>query len=424
MTDPQESPRPAAPPERDPEQAAAEAVAGATTDAPRAPRRAVGPTAAGLALFGAALAACVLCYLAATVRGPWFPRAAPITWGTADFKLVRGTGAVDGDALAITGVDATQTALVSISTDFRSGDYRAVAWDAANVPADADVQMLWRTDYAPAKLNSIPVTVVRGHLLPVEVFNQPNWLGRIGGIALIIRAPLAEPVSVRSATAKTMSVPDLLRDRLREWLAFESWTGTSVNVVAGGGGVQSVPLPAFLAVAAVLAMLAALLLLRRPERIAGVPIAIGAIFVAAWLVSDARWQWNLARQVVETGNRYAGKDWREKHLAAEDGALFSFIEQVRAKLPAPPARVFIVAEQHYFRDRGAYHLYPHNVHFDPYQDTTPASTALRRDDYLVVYHRRGVQYDPGQQRLRFPDGATLPAELMLFERGAALFRIR
>ena len=39
---------------------------------------------------------------------------------------------------------------------------------------------------------------------------------------------------------------------------------------------------------------------------------------------------------------YAGKDWREKHLAAEDGALFEFIEKVRAKLPAAPARVFMV----------------------------------------------------------------------------------
>ena len=72
----------------------------------------------------------------------------------------------------------------------------------------------------------------------------------------------------------------------------------------------------------------------RPQWIgAGLPLALALMFVAAWFVLDARWQWNLARQVVVTARTYAGKDWREKHLAAEDGPLFEFIEKVRAKLP-------------------------------------------------------------------------------------------
>lgn len=381
------------------------------------------PAPMALALFGAAIALSVLGYLAMTVSGPWFPRVEPHKWGPADFKLTRGTGAVDGDALVITGVDASQTALISINTDIRSNDYRAIAWDAADVPADADVRMLWRTDYAPTKLYSIPVPVVRGHLVQVEVFDQPNWLGRIGGIALVIRSPLREPLSVRSATAKTLGVPELLRDRALDWLAFEPWTGTSINVVGGGADVQDVPLPPFLAATAALAMLAGLLLLRQPARSAAFPMVIGVIFAAAWIMSDARWQWNLARHVAETRTRYAGKDWHDKHLVAEDGALFSFIEHVRAKLPPPPARVFIVSAVHYLRDRGAYHLYPYNVYFDPYRDALPPSSALRSGDYLVVYQRRGVQYDPAQQRLRFPDGTTFPAEMMLVEYRAALFRI-
>ncbi len=40
-----------------------------------------------------------------------------------------------------------------------------------------------------------------------------------------------------------------------------------------------------------------------------------------------------ARRVV-TARTYAGLDWRERHLAAEDAPLFQFIEAVRAKLPA------------------------------------------------------------------------------------------
>jgi len=40
-----------------------------------------------------------------------------------------------------------------------------------------------------------------------------------------------------------------------------------------------------------------------------------------------------ARQTRVTGLRYAGLDARERHLAAEDGPLYAFIEKVRAKLP-------------------------------------------------------------------------------------------
>jgi hypothetical protein len=141
-------------------------------------------------------------------------------------------------------------------------------------------------------------------------------------------------------------------------------------------------------------------------------------------VQDARWFANLARQTHATALRYAGLDWREKHLAAEDGALFAFVEKVRAKLPPAPARVFVVADEHYFRDRAAYHLYPHNVLFDPYANTMPDRARVRPGDFIVAYRRRGVQYDPGAERLRWDGGAPLSADLLLSEAGSALFRIR
>ncbi len=104
--------------------------------------------------------------------------------------------------------------------------------------------------------------------------------------------------------------------------------------------------------------------------------------------------------------------------------MFAFIEKVRAKLPAPPARVFMVADEHYFRDRGAYHLYPYNVYFDPWTNSMPPSSAVRPGDYLVVYQRRGVEYDPSRQRLHWEGSASIDAELLLVDAGAALFRTR
>jgi hypothetical protein len=145
--------------------------------------------------------------------------------------------------------------------------------------------------------------------------------------------------------------------------------------------------------------------------------------VLAWFIADVRWEWNLARQAAATQRQYAGKDWREKHVAAEDGALFTFIEQVRAKLPREPVRIFVAAEAAYFRDRSAWHLYPHNVLFDPYRDVVPPTTKLRAGDYMVVYQRPGIQFNAGEKRLRFPDGTSVAAELVHLDNGAALFVI-
>ena len=111
-------------------------------------------------------------------------------------------------------------------------------------------------------------------------------------------------------------------------------------------------------------------------------------------------------------------------MAAEDGPLFEFIEKVRAKLPPPPARVFMVAEAHYFRGRGAYHLYPHNVYFNPWVNEIPPAAMMRPGDYVVVYHRRGIQFDAAKGLLRWDGGLPIPAETLVVEPGAALFRIR
>jgi hypothetical protein len=404
------------------ERVAARLAALAAANPPPPPRK-MRPVWTGLALFAVAMVVCTAAYLIAKVPGTWFPSASAITWRPSDFGLARGTGAVSGAALVITGVDPAETAVVSINTDIRSIDYRSIVVDAENVPADAEVRLLWRTDYSPQSMFSVPVTVSAGRLLPVDVSAQSNWLGHVRGIALAIRTTLAQPMLIRDISAKPMGVADVLRERWREWFAFQSWTGTSINVVAGGAGVQDVPLPVFLLVTAVPALLLALLLLRKSAQRWAYPLAIGAVFVAAWWIGDARWQWNLVRQAEETRARYAGKDWREKHLAAEDGALFAFVETARSKLPPEPTRVFVVAEAHYFRDRAAYHLYPHNVFFNPYADTVPSTAALRPGDYILVYHRRGIQYDAALKRLRFPDGSTVAAEAVLVDRGAALMRV-
>ena len=319
-----------------------------------------------------------------------------------------------------------RTVVIAVNTSFRSRDYALIAWDAAGVPDDVQATLVWSSDYVPSRMLRRTLTVEAGRIAPAFVAEDRDWLGGISGLALVLQGSFSEPIVIRGAAAKPMSAGQVLGDRLEEWLAFEQWNGNSINMLTGGADTQDLPLPALLAAIAAMAALAYAGFARWKFHFSGPVLGAGvaALFVIAWVVIDARWQWNLLRQAQVTQAQYAGKSWRDRHLAAEDGPVFAFIEKVRAKLPAPPARVFMVADAHYFRDRGAYHLYPYNVYFDPWTNSMPPASAVRSGDYLVVYQRRGVQYDASQQRLRWEDSAPIDAELLLFDSGAALFRIR
>lgn len=387
------------------------------------------PTSAGhpvrAALFlSVAVVVCVLGYLAHAIPASWLPSATPKAWGARDLSITRGEGSVNGKDVVVTSVDPSGYAIVSVNTGFSAADYPVVAWDATGLSDAAEVRLFWRTDLAPSRLNSLPLNVVAGRLRPAAVNADPAWVGRIGGIALLIRGPLAQPVRVHGVTVKPMGLWEVLHDLVREWVAFEGWSGASINTVVGGAELQQLPVTPLLAVAIALASAAWYGLARRRGWLIEFPTVIAVMLVSAWCVLDARWMLELGRQVVMTAAQFQGKDSRERSLAAEDGPLYAFIERARERMPATPARVFIVADAAYFRGRGAYHLYPHNVYFDPSQNVMPPSSQLRPGDYLIVYYRRGVQFDPARQLLRWEGQEPIAAEALLVEPYAVLFRIR
>src|SRR5262249_15760452 len=113
-----------------------------------------------LLAFAVAVVACLAIYLAFSVPGSWFPSASTQTIGARSLTVARGTGALDGDALAVSGVDAGGLAVISARTELRSADYPIVAWTGFGFAENADVRLLWQSDYAPNKLNSIRVPIV------------------------------------------------------------------------------------------------------------------------------------------------------------------------------------------------------------------------------------------------------------------------
>jgi hypothetical protein len=364
-------------------------------------------------------------YLGFAVPGPWLTHESVRAFPAAALEIARGKGFQRETELVVSAAGEDNLTIVSVNTDLRADRFRGIAWIAANLPETASARVVWRSDTEPARTHTLPAVVEAGRLRQVVVAGAPGWIGNIKGLGLVIQGPLAQPLRIRGVMASPMGAAEVLSNRLDEWFAFEAWSGTSVNVLVGGADVQDLPLPPL--IAAVVALAAGLLLALwrwRPLVLPDVAVAIAALFLAGWWVLDARWAVNLTRQLALTRSAYAGKSDRDKHLAAADGALYEFIERARAVLPPTPQRVWVVSDAPFFSGRGAYHLYPHNVHFEPRGRAMPDRAWVRAGDWMLVYNRRGVEFDAPRNLLRWEGGPGIAAELKASGAGAALFLLR
>jgi hypothetical protein len=347
-----------------------------------------------------------------------------VTYDAARMNVPRGLGRLEGGAVTAQ-APPNDVLIVAVPTDFRARDLATIAWEVSGLPADADVRLLFNSDYTPRRVHNRPLTIEDGKVRPIALADDRDWLGRITGLALAVRSPGAT-IRVRNVVAKPLSLGQLLGDRSREWFQEERWTGTSISSVTGGASAQNLPLPIPLMIAAIVALaLTALLarLVRSRFRRGIVPIAVIA-FALAWALLDLRWTANLGRQVAVTLDRYGGKDTTERALAAEDGELAAFVDKAKALLPPDPQRVLVLAQAHYFRGRASWHLLPHRVAWEPVRDVAPEPGMLRAGDYVLVWRRPGAQFDAMNGRVRFDNGVELPAKALLVDRGSALFEIR
>lgn len=356
--------------------------------------------------------------------GAFSASASPQSYPAAKMNVPRGLGRIESGALAAHGV-GNDVLIVAVPTDFRARDLPTIAWDVTGLPADADVRLLFSSDYTPRRVHNRPLVVEDGRVQPLALVDDRDWLGRITGLALAVRAPDIV-VRVRGVTAKPLSLYQLVADRATEWFRYEPWTGTSINGVTGGATTQSLPLPIPLALAAAIAF-ALVAGARRlfPARFPrGIASIAALVFVIAWLVLDARWTANLVRQAAATVERYGGKSADERARAAEDGELVAFLDKAKALLPEGSQRVVVLAEAHYFRGRAGWHLLPHRAWWEPARDIPPAPGTLRQGDYVLVWRRPGAQFDAARGNLRFDNGVEVAAAALLVERGSALFAVR
>lgn len=349
--------------------------------------------------------------------------ASPKQFGIAQMQVPRGKASTEAGRLVVQAPEQ-DVLIVAVSTDFRARELGLIDWDVAGVPANAEVQLLFNSDYTPRRAHQRPLAVDAGRVLPLSLSGDRDWLGRITGLALVVRAPGAT-FEVRGLSAKPESAMQLVADRVREWFAYERWTGTSINAITGGAQSQSLPMSIPVAIGALIGALLLALLHRFAPARWPVTVVAGAalVFLVAWAVLDLRWSANLARQVAETLGRYGGKSDDERRLAAEDAELAAFVERARAAMPADPQRVFVLAQAHYFRGRAGWHLLPHRAWWAPTSNDPPQDHQLRPGDYVLVWQRPGVQYDPSRKFVRFDNGVERPARMVTSARGAALIEL-
>jgi hypothetical protein len=384
-----------------------------------------------LLLFLASLLVCTLAYLAWTLPGAWFSSASIKTWSPQSITVSRGALVGIEPDRAHFSPEPSGLAVLMVNARFPARDYPVLDWNISGLPDGTVAKLLWRTDYAPNTQRQMGLEVENGRLLPVMVAHESGWFGNVLGFALALQLPTPQPFTVVNLRAHPMDALETLGLRIKEWNRFAGWRGTSIYQLEDPG---TIPLPALIIAAFALLFLGAatLLLWRRwRDRYLDLPRTMPrywlysgmALLCMGWMVLDARWTTQLAQQATQTWQTYGSKDWTQKHLAAEDSALFAFVEKARAELPESHVRIFIMAEIAYLRSRAAYHLYPNHVFYDLHSAQPPDARFLRPGDYLLVFQQRGVQYDAAKKKIRLPSGAEFSADAKIIGAGSALFEL-
>lgn len=362
-------------------------------------------------------------YLLTNAPTQWLGQAAQTIPGSS-FNMARGVGHAEGDVLIVEEPGADGIAIAAYqSYGLNARDYPQLTFNVSTAAAaPPEVLLLWRTAENPGTTTTRRLVWQSNQLARLPLGEDSEWQGEIIGLALVIRGAIHAPLIIKKLTLQSNSSASILANLLDGWGYVEPWHGGSINYIYGGKEDAAVPI---ILAATTLITLALIIygLWAKWRHHAINPGVIAVSGALIWLLVDLRWQGNLFAQLSQTHARYAGKNWAEKHRAAEDGDLFNFTQATKAKLGAAPARILVFSDLDYFRGRAAYHLYPHNVYYLIKDASLPSAELIRPGEYLFLYQKRGVQYHPGKKELLW-NGKPLPVEPILVANGNALFKVR
>ncbi len=348
--------------------------------------------------------------------GKWWNSASTLKWQGEALTLKKGRGSNIQGGFIVDGLVEPGIALATLSPPvFQAENYPVVHWHVSSTKPNTKVEFLWRTSENPNRIFARELEWAGSSVEPLDMSGDANWRGQVMELMLMVHAPLNAPLVIEAVKAEAP-----LGIVWREWFGAEPWLGTSINFVGGNESRQWLgPLP-FIAIALALAMLGYWLLAWRKTLV----FDLGAVWVLvfiAWFALDMRWQIDLWHKLSLTQQRYAGKSWKEKHLAAEDGSLFGLMQQIKAMLPPTASRVFVVADDEYMRYRSAYHLYPFNVFAT---DNLLPEGYFKSGDFIIILGKDEVGFDTSHNLLTWGQKQQLKADLLLFAANNVLLKVR
>lgn len=359
-----------------------------------------------------------LIYLQDNWTGKWMSSAKPLSWNGAELTLIKGQGYSDQDKLVIKKLTNQGIAVASLTTPtFQAEDYSAISLSVSGATPGVEMEFLWRT--AENRVFVRPLILADKTLQPLEMAVDENWRGQIVDLAIVVKGTLTAPLVVNEVSLGPVSLPRALINMLKKWFTLDRWQGTSIHFLDGDAIDKNIN--PVLAIAAIILLALVLNLILAIAKIMPLNVALawGILFIG-WFMLDVRWQANLFQQLELTHQQFSGKTWEEKHLVAEDNALFDFIRNVKAKLPTTTGRILYFSDDAYSRGKGAYHFYPQNVLA---RTDLPPASQIKTGDYIALFAKKGVKYDRSQQLLIWGDGQSLKADLLLFTMGNALFKV-
>jgi hypothetical protein len=384
--------------------------------------------AAAALLFGFALV--LLGYVARHANGHWFAAPPTVTIPATSFDRMRGVAAQRDGRLLIEATDVEQAAIVRATMPkFAAADYPRIQFNLRLPgPEQPPVALLWTTQETPTRTFSRQLTWVDDGVAPLELDPAMGWSGTIVAVGLAVRGRLLQPLVLESAVLPGVSAASAAAGLRHDWTERSPFRTSSIAFPFDEERYQPLSMPAATALAVGLAIAGYLLFARSRKRRLDARVP-WAIFLAGWLLLDARWQVNLWRQLADTAGEFAGKSGHEKHMTAVDNELYALMQQVSAALPAAPARVVFLSDNVSLRARGGFFLYPHSVNSlygtpgRPRVAVDPGT--LHRGDHVLLMLYSGAQYDREGKTLVWRDGRkTAVDELLYTSGGVALLRVK
>lgn len=350
-------------------------------------------------------------------------------WDGASLRLLAGSGGTKNTDLSIENLDSQGRALLALP--IRA--LRATGAERLNVhvsgwqPQHLEAALVWREASAPRRLHSVALPLIDG-ANTIDLFGVEGWSGEIAApLIILVEGVLPEPFAIQRVELLPMRPKPaaLLRTILQEWTAFEGWRGHSINFLAGGSRNPLVsPILAtalwVLFSAAVYVVLS--LVGRWPLR--GLPFAV--IFLVGWIALDARWQWDLIRQVQATHIQFAEISHDQRTHNTIDSALFDLAHIVKTEFAGPDARVIMLPDRpmdgphHYQRVRLHHHLLPLNA---ASVWNVPHGPLTVPGDLVIVFsnHTR-LTYDEDAGTLLWDRNRTLAVERLFEHPLATVYR--